>query len=157
MRVDPQTSEYTALVNIKKTDENAKIPTRGSAYAAGYDLYAHIDVEELMIQPGETVKIGTGICAEIPNGYFGGILARSGLASKKGLRPANCLGCVDSDYTGEIIVALHNDSKSFQTITNGERIAQLVIIPFMPVEFVEVDELSETERGEGGFGSTGTN
>lgn len=157
MRVDSQVDGgYTALINVKKTDENAKLPTRGSEYAAGYDLYAHMDVDELLIQPGETVKIGTGISVEIPVGYFGGIFARSGIAAKKGLRPANCTGIVDSDYTGEVIVALHNDSNDFQTVTNGERIAQLVIIPFLSAEFTEVDELDETDRGGNGFGSTGS-
>lgn len=157
MRVDSQVDGgYTALINVKKTDENAKLPTRGSEYAAGYDLYAHMDVDELLIQPGETVKIGTGIRIGVPVGYFGGIFARSGIASKKGLRPANCTGVVDSDYTGEVIVALHNDSNDFQTVTNGERIAQLVVIPFLPVEFTEVDELDETDRGADGFGSTGS-
>lgn len=157
MRVDSQVDGgYTALINVKKADENAKLPTRGSEYAAGYDLYAHMDVDELLIQPGETVKIGTGICIGVPVGYFGGIFARSGIASKKGLRPANCTGVVDSDYTGEVIVALHNDSNDFQTVTNGERIAQLVVIPFLPVEFTEVDELDETDRGSDGFGSTGS-
>lgn len=157
MRVDSQVdSGYTALINVKKTDENAKLPTRGSEYAAGCDLYAHMDVDELLIQPGETVKIGTGIRIGVPVGYFGGIFARSGIASKKGLRPANCTGIVDSDYTGEVIVALHNDSNDFQTVTNGERIAQLVVIPFLPVEFTEVDELDETDRGADGFGSTGS-
>ncbi len=147
---------YTAIIDIKLLDKNAKIPTRGSAEAAGYDLYAHLDMEELTIMPHETVKIGTGICASIPRGYFGAIFARSGIAIKRSLRPANSVGVVDADFTGEIIVALHNDSEEYQTIQNGERIAQLVVIPFLPVEFNEVDELEQTERGDGGFGSTGT-
>lgn len=157
MRVDAyHDDEYTAIVNIKKVDESAKVPTRGSDDAAGYDLYAHLDVDEVLIQPGETIKIGTGICAKIPRGWFGALFARSGLASKKGLRPANCTGVIDSDYTGEIIVAMHNDSKDFQTVTNGERVAQLVVIPFLPIEFSEVDELDKTDRGADGFGSTGS-
>lgn len=147
---------YTAIIDIKLLDENAKTPTRGSAEAAGYDLYAHIGMEELAIQPHTTVKVGTGVAVSIPSGYFGAICARSGLAAKKGLRPANCLGVVDADYTGEIMVALHNDTDEYQTIENGERIAQLVVIPFLPIEFNVVSELAETERGSGGFGSTGS-
>jgi dUTP pyrophosphatase len=103
------------------------------------------------------LKIGTGIAVEIPEGYFGAIFARSGLATKRGLRPANCVGVVDADYRGELIVALHNDTEFPQEVSEGERIAQLVIIPHLSVRFVEVDDLSSTERGEGGFGSTGTN
>jgi len=102
------------------------------------------------------LKIGTGIAMEIPEGYFGAIFARSGLATKRGLRPANCVGVVDSDYRGEIIVALHNDTEFPQEVSEGERIAQIVIIPYLPVDFTEVDNLSSTVRGEGGFGSTGT-
>lgn len=156
MKVGVERNDGAAVIDIKKIDEKAKIPTRGSADAAGYDLYAHLDIDELAIPPHTTSKIGTGICVSIPIGYFGAICARSGLATKKGLRPANCLGVVDADYAGEIIVALHNDSNEYQTIENGERIAQLVVIPFLPVNFNEVDTLNETERGEGGFGSTGT-
>lgn len=103
------------------------------------------------------MKIGTGIAVEIPEGYFGAIFARSGLATKRGLRPANCVGVVDADYRGELIVALHNDTDFAQEVAEGERIAQLAIIPHLSVRFVEVDDLSSTERGEGGFGSTGTN
>lgn len=147
--------EYTAIVNIKKLDENAVVPKRGSDYAAGYDLFAHIDMDELAITPHTTVKVGTGVAMEIPEGYFGAIYARSGLATKKGIRPANAVGIVDSDYRGELFVALHNDTDEYQTISNGERIAQIVITPFLPVQFNEVDELSTTERGAGGFGSTG--
>lgn len=147
--------EYTAIVNVKKVDDNAMMPKRGSTYAAGYDLYAHLDMDELAITPHTTVKVGTGIAMEIPIGYFGAIYARSGLATKKGLRPANAVGIVDADYVGELFVALHNDTDEYQTITNGERIAQIVITPFLPVMFNEVDELRETERGAGGFGSTG--
>ena len=102
------------------------------------------------------MKIGTGIAVEIPEGYFGAVFARSGLATKRGLRPANAVGVVDSDYRGELIVALHNDTDYAQEVADGERIAQLVIIPYLPVSFVEVDDLSSTDRGEGGFGSTGT-
>lgn len=147
--------EYTAIVNVKKVDDNAMMPKRGSTYAAGYDLYAHLDMDELAITPHTTVKVGTGIAMEIPIGYFGAIYARSGLATKKGLRPANAVGIVDADFRGELFVALHNDTDEYQTISDGERIAQIVITPFLPVQFNEVDELNTTERGEGGFGSTG--
>lgn len=142
-------------IKIKKLNENAKIPKRASEYAAGYDLYACIKEESCVIKPHTTVKIGTGLSIEIPDGYFGGIFARSGLASKNGLRPANCVGVADSDYRGEYIVAIHNDSDSEQTIMKNDRIAQLVILPFLPVEFEEVNELSQTKRNEEGFGSTG--
>jgi len=141
-------------IQVKKLKENAVLPTRGSAYAAGYDLYACLE-EPVSIEAGETVKIGTGLSIAVPEGYFGAIFARSGLAAKEGLRPANCVGVADSDYRGEYIVALHNDSSVQRTVTPGERIAQLVIMPFLSVCFEEVDNLEETERGEGGFGSTG--
>lgn len=141
---------------FKKLDIAAKQPTRGSAAAAGYDLYGS-NTKEIDIAPHSTVMIGTGIAIEIPDGYFGGIYARSGLASKKGLRPANCTGVVDSDYRGEVKVALHNDTNEPMTIMPQERIAQLIIQPYEDVEFAEVDELSDSERGKGGFGSTGTN
>lgn len=141
-------------IDIKKIKENAVIPKRGSEYAAGYDLYACID-EAVTIKPHETKKIGTGISIAIPDGYFGAIFARSGLATKEGLRPANCVGVADSDYRGEYVVALHNDTDEERTIEPDERIAQLVIMPYLEVEFNEVCELSETSRGTGGFGSTG--
>ncbi len=141
-------------INIKKLTDTATLPSRGSEYAAGYDLYADVQ-EELVIKPHTTVKVGTGLAMEIPAGYFGGIFARSGLATKEGLRPANCVGVVDADYRGEIIVALHNDSDEVRTIVPQERIAQIVILPFLGVTFNEVSELSETVRGAGGFGSTG--
>ena len=144
------------IVKIKKLNKNAIIPTRGSEYAAGMDLYACIDTP-IIITPHQTVKIGTGLSIELPHGYFGAIFARSGLATKQGLRPANCCGVVDEDYRGEYIVALHNDTDIPQTINSMERIAQLVVMPYLPIEFTEVDELSETERGNGGFGSTGVN
>ena len=143
-------------INIKKLETTAVIPTRGSDEAAGYDLYAYIPGHQaLAILPGETAKIQTGIAMEIPKGYAGLIYARSGLATKQGLAPANKVGVVDSDYRGEIIVALHNHSNSLQVIEDGERIAQLVVTPFLSVEFNEVDELDDTRRGDGGFGSTG--
>lgn len=143
-------------INIKLLNENAKVPTRGSEYAAGYDLYAATE-ESIDIAPHSTVKVGTGISVELPNGTFGAIFARSGLATKKGLRPANCVGVCDSDYRGEYIVAIHNDTDEMMTIAAGERIAQLIVMPFVAVEFNTVEELTETQRGDGGFGSTGTN
>lgn len=143
------------LIHIKKINPNATIPTRGSQYAAGYDLYACIDSGEVIIDPHSTQKIGTGLAIAVPNGYFGAIFARSGLASKEGLRPANCVGVADSDYRGEYIVALHNDSNAPHTVKHGDRIAQLVIMPHLSVEFCESQELDETDRGSGGFGSTG--
>lgn len=141
-------------VKIKKLNDRAVIPTYGSDFSAGCDLYAVID-GELEIEPNETVMIHTYLSMEIPVGYAGLIYARSGLASKKGLAPANKVGVVDADYRGEIMVALHNHSNSAQTISDGERIAQLVIAPFLKAAFVETDELSDTVRGAGGFGSTG--
>ena len=141
-------------IKIKKLNEKAIIPTKGSEYAAGWDLYACTD-ETRTIPAHSTVKIGTGIAMEIPHGYFGAIFARSGLATKEGLRPANCVGVCDEDYTGEYIVALHNDTDLPRVIEPNERIAQLVLLPYLNVEFEEVDELSKTERGTGGFGSTG--
>ena len=142
-------------VNIKKLNENAIIPTYGSEYAAGADLYACID-EDVVILPNETKLIKTGIAIELPIGYAAFIYARSGLASKRGLAPANKVGVVDCDYRGEIMVALHNHSKIEGSISKGERIAQMVIAPYITAEFDVVDELSETVRGTGGFGSTGT-
>ena len=139
-------------IKIKKLYEDSQIPTRGSEYAAGYDLYAH---EDATIKPHETAKVGTGVAIQPPKDTFGAVFARSGLATKQGLRPANCVGVCDYDYTGEYIVALHNDSNEERTIAAGERIGQVVFIPYVNVSFVEVDELEETERGAGGFGSTG--
>lgn len=139
-------------IKIKRLYENSIIPTRGSEYAAGYDLYAY---EGAIIKPHETAKIGTGVAIQPPKDTFGAVFARSGLATKQGLRPANCVGVCDYDYTGEYIVALHNDSNEERTVEAGERIGQVVFIPYINVSFVEVDELEETERGDGGFGSTG--
>lgn len=140
-------------INIKRLNAKAILPTRGSEQAAGYDLYACID-EPVTIPPHSTVKVGTGLSIELPDNYFGAIFARSGLATKKGLRPSNCVGVCDSDYRGEYIVALHNDSDIGVIINPEERIAQLVVLPYLPVEFNEVDSLTDTERGDGGFGST---
>lgn len=142
-------------VEVKKLSDTAQLPVRGSEQAAGYDLCADI-VEQLEIAPGETAKVTTGLAFAIPEGYFGGIFARSGLSTKKGLRPANCTGVVDSDYRGPVIVALHNDSTQTRVIEPGERIAQLILLPYLAAEFDEVEELDETDRGCGGFGSTGT-
>lgn len=168
-------------VRIKKLDENAKLPTRGSSSAAGFDLYA---LNSEAIRGGTTKLIHTGIAIEIPEGYFGAIYARSGLATKKGLRPANCVGIIDSDYRGEVMVALHCDNSSTkwihqaqagpedekpvvhsectydkdscQHVEAGERIAQLIIQKYEAIEFAEVDELSDTQRGDKGFGSSGS-
>ena len=144
-----------ANVPIKKLNPDAVIPTYGSQYAAGADLYACIDVN-ISFQPGETKFIPTGLAMEIPVGYAGLIYARSGLACKKGLAPANKVGVIDADYRGEIMVALHNHSKEPVTIEPKERIAQLVVTPYLTAVFEEADELNDTVRGEGGFGSTGT-
>lgn len=141
-------------VNIKKLKESAVIPTYGSDFAAGADLYACMD-EPMTINPGETQFVKTGIALEIPEGYAGLIYARSGLACKQGLAPANKVGVVDADYRGEIMVALHNHSNEAKTIEPKERIAQLVITPFLAASFTEVDVLSDTVRGADGFGSTG--
>ena len=141
-------------VNIKKLNEKATIPTYGSEFSAGADLYALAD-EAITIEAGKTVLVHTGVAMEIPTGYVGLIFARSGLATKRDLAPANKVGVVDSDYRGEIMVALHNHGSEPKTIENGERIAQIVLVPYLTAEFDEVDELSDTVRGEGGFGSTG--
>lgn len=142
-------------MEIKKLTKTAKIPVRGSEDAAGYDLYAD-NQEPIDIAPGGTVKIGTGIAMAIPSGMYGILVPRSGMATKRGLRPANTPGTIDADYRGEIIVALHNDSNEIQTIEPGERIAQLIFSTYFVFDFEEVDDLSETTRGTGGFGSTGS-
>ena len=142
-------------INVKKVRESAKLPTYGSQYAAGADLYACTE-GEIEIAPHSPAMIPTGIALELPVGYAGFIYARSGLASKRGLAPANKVGVVDCDYRGEVIVALHNHGENAQKIAAGERVAQLVVAPYITADFEEVDELSSTERGAGGFGSTGT-
>lgn len=141
-------------VKVKKLTPTAIIPERGSRFSAGYDLSADIG-ENILIRPQETVKIPTGLSFEVPEGYFGGIYARSGLATKQGLRPANAVGIADSDYRGEYIVALHNDSNTTRIIEPGQRIAQVVFQPYLMCELEETDDLTETQRGDGGFGSTG--
>lgn len=142
-------------VNIKKINDKAIIPTYGSDHAAGADLYACLE-EPVRIEPGDTYLVKTGIALELPEGYAGLIYARSGIATKKGLAPANKVGVVDSDYRGEVMVSLHNHSKEAQVIEPGERIAQMVITPYIQGFYNVVEELSDTERGSGGFGSTGS-
>lgn len=144
----------TVDIKVKKLNELAKLPTRGSKYAAGYDLYAAIDAP-ISIPPHTTVKIGTGLSFELPRDTFAALYPRSGLAAKHGLRLANCVGVCDSDYRGEYIVALHNDLNEAQLVEPGTRIAQMILCPYIKMEFIETDTLEETERGSGGFGSTG--
>ena len=141
-------------VKIKRLDENAIIPTYGTEFSAGADLYALLDTP-IEIKPHETQFVHTGISVEIPAGYCGLIFARSSMGAKRGLAPANKVGVIDSDYRGEIMVTLHNHSERSQIVYPTERIAQLAIVPFLKAEFEESDELTDTVRGEGGFGSTG--
>ena len=141
-------------IKVKKLNENAILPTYGTAFAAGADLY-NLPGADTVIPPHETVMIHTGLAMEIPEGYAGFLFARSGIASKRGLAPANKVGVVDSDYRGEFMVALHNHSNTPTEIAGGERIAQLCILPVLQAEFILSDSLEETERGAGGFGSTG--
>ena len=147
-------NEIMDAIHVKKLKPNAILPTYGSADAAGADLYACLD-EKVVIQPGESVFVPTGLAMEIPKGYAGLIYARSGLACKRGLAPANKVGVIDSDYRGEFIVVLHNHGIAVQEIAHGERIAQLVITPVFTPGFTEIAELNETSRSAGGFGSTG--
>lgn len=142
-------------VKIKKLNEKAIIPTYGSDFSAGADLYSVSD-GAITVGAGETVLVHTGIAMEIPEGLVGLVFARSGLATKRSLAPANKVGVIDSDYRGEIMVALHNHSDIPQTVEAGERVAQLVLVPYISAEFEEADELDDTARGAGGFGSTGT-
>ena len=142
-------------VALKKLNENAIIPTYGTEFSAGADLYA-LPGDKVIIPPHKTVLIHTGIALEIPEGYAGLIFARSGFATKRGLAPANKVGVIDADYRGEIMVALHNHSDIEAEVEGGERVAQLAIMPFLKAEFDLCDELSDTVRGGGGFGSTGT-
>lgn len=140
-------------VNVKKLSENAKLPAYGSEYAAGADLYA---AEPVCIAPGETAFVHTGIAVELPAGTVGLVYARSGLACKQDLAPANKVGVIDCDYRGEVMVALHNHGHETRCVERGDRIAQLVIAPYYTAAFTEAEELSETVRGAGGFGSTGS-
>lgn len=149
-------------VKVKRLSETAVVPTYGSDKAACMDLYANLgkyegwgELRETEILPFDTVKIGTGFAFQPPKGYVGLIFARSGLATKQGLRPANCVGICDEDYTGEYIVPLHNDTEVESIIIHGDRIAQLMFIPYEQANLIEVDELDSTDRGSGGFGSTG--
>lgn len=142
-------------IKIKRLDERASLPTYGTEYSAGADLYNLLG-ESVTVGAHETVLIKTGLAVEIPEGYCGLIFARSGLATKRGLAPANKVGVIDSDYRGEIMVALHNHTEKDAVVEGGERVAQLVIVPFLKTEYELSDELSDTVRGEGGFGSTGT-
>ena len=142
-------------LKIKKLSENATVPVYSSEFAAGADLYA-CEEGEITIPAGKTVLVHTGIAMAIPEGYVGLIFARSGLATKRGLAPANKVGVIDADYRGEIMVALHNHTDAVAIVEGGERVAQLAIVPFLKAELCEVESLSDTVRGEGGFGSTGT-
>ena len=141
-------------IKYQKLSNLAKEPSRGSAAAAGYDLYAATD-SVFTIPAHSSVMIPTDLSMELPDGYFGAIFARSGLASKKGLRPANCVGVIDSDYRGNIKVCLHNDTDENKELDPGDRIAQLVLMPYIEMNFIESEQLEETGRGDGGFGSTG--
>ena len=145
-------------VQFVKLSNTAQAPTQGSTYAAGYDLHADLEgKDKIAIHPGEVRKISTGIAIALPLGTFGAIYARSGLATKQGLAPANKVGVIDADYRGPVIVAMRNESDDIQVIEQGERIAQLVVQPYVSVTFVETDSIGTTARGGGGFGSTGTN
>lgn len=157
--------DNTFSMNFKRLYDSAIVPTRGSDYAAGYDLYAcgyenqmyNAESWEIFVNPGDTIKINTGIAVAIPNCFFGGIYARSGLACKQGLAPANKVGVIDADYRGELIVCLYNQSSVPKKISKGDRIAQLIIQPYVAFELNEVENLDNTNRGDGGFGSTGIN
>lgn len=146
--------QITTYIKVKKLSDLAHLPTRGSEYAAGYDLYAATD-EIIDIAPHSTIKIGTGLAFELPRGTFAAIFPRSGIATKRGLRPANCIGVCDSDYRGEYIVAVHNDTDEMQSIEPGERIAQMILLPFIEMEFYVSKNLSDTDRGTTGFGDSG--
>ncbi len=146
----------TAPVSVKLLDPRAKLPAYGSSDAAGADLYALTD-GPVTIAPGQTVLIHTGIALAIPQGYAGLVCARSGLATKEGLAPANKVGVIDADYRGELMVSLYNQSTVNRIVEHGDRIAQLVITPYLTAQYAPVDELDDTQRGAGGFGSTGVN
>ena len=156
MIIKEDIGDMGVIVRIKRLNENAIIPSRASEDSAGYDIYACLpDDGEVKIEPGKAFRVPTGVAMEIPRGTFGGLFARSGISTKRGLRPANCVGVVDPDYRGEVQVPLYNDSNVIRTIKNGDRIAQLLLIPAFEIDFEEVGELSETDRSLGGFGSTG--
>ena len=153
--IDPETYCYNMPIKVKRLNKNAKLPVQGSDAAAGYDVFACLDSPFIKINPHETVKVSTGIAVSPPANTWIGVFARSGMATKLGLRPSNCTGVVDPDYRGPVIVAIHNDTDYAQTINNGDKIAQLIVMPRLTMEIEEVDELDETDRGSGGFGSTG--
>jgi dUTP pyrophosphatase len=152
--INPNELKMFTDVKYKKLKSIAHEPTRGSAAAAGYDLYAAVKTD-VKVPAHSTVKVGTGLAFELPQNTFAAIFARSGLATKQGLRPANCVGICDSDYRGEYIVAVHNDSEEPRTIVSGDRIAQMILSPYYEMNFTESEDLSKTKRGDGGFGSTG--
>ena len=141
-------------LDVKKLRSGAVLPTRGSRLSAGYDLYACLD-SPVTIAPGETAPVGTGLAFALPEGWFAALFARSGLAAREGLRPANCVGVCDADYRGEYIIPLHNDSGEKRTVEPGERIAQMILLPCQELTFRERDALDDTARGGNGFGSTG--
>ena len=144
-------------IKVKRMSEEAKLPTRGSEKAAAYDVYACLPDENALvtIMPHQTILIGTGLRMAPPEGFYVGVYARSGLSSKEGLRPANCVGVIDEDYRGEYLVAVHNDSEVTRSVRHGDRIAQILLQKRYDMDFEEVDELDTTGRGDGGFGSTG--
>lgn len=154
-RLDTADNESQQNCGFMKLRDDVEIPNRATAGSAGFDLCAVIDDGSITIKPHETAMIHTGLAVKTPTGYFGAIFARSGMATKRGLRPANCVGVCDEDYRGEILVALHNDGEIEQTIENGTRVAQIVFVPCFMGEFGEIDSIADTERGCGGFGSTG--
>ena len=158
--------KFAINVKIKRLSETAQLPTKAHDSDAAFDLYADIqdtfqpfgsteDVKGIKVMPGQTVKVSSGVAMEIPEWYWGAVYARSGLATKQGLRPANCVGVIDSHYRGPIIVAIHNDSNEVQIVRHGDRIAQFMLAPVIETSFEEVNELSDSDRGEGGFGSSG--
>ena len=143
------------IINVKKLYDDAIIPTRGTIESAGYDLYAYLDKDEIIIKPMQTVLIKTGIAIEIPSGYYGALHTRSGIGTKRNLRLANCTGIIDSDYRGELLVAVYNDSNQGQILNNKERFAQIVIMPYLKYDINVVDELNTPQENHDGFGSTG--
>lgn len=158
--------KFAINVKIKRLSETAQLPTKAHDSDAAFDLYADIqdtfkpfgsteDVKGIKVMPGQTVKVHTGFSTEIPIGYWGAIYARSGLATKQGLRPANCVAVIDAEYRGEWLIPLHNDSSDVQIIHHGDRIAQFMLAPVIETKLEEVNELTESDRGEGGFGSSG--
>lgn len=147
--------KFANEINFVKLSPTAQAPVRGSEQAAGWDLHADINGDYISLYPGEVRKISTGIAIALPEGTFGAVFARSGLATKRGLAPANKVGVIDSDYRGPVIVAIKNESNNVQIIEQGERIAQLVVVPYLPITFNEVNSIGTTARGENGFGSSG--